>query len=377
MSANKKILIVAHRWLPRYGGLQNVAFMYAEELANKYEVTVFTSKEKGFANIKPKNVQLVEGNSFHWLYNYFGIAQPIFTYSAVNKLENAVKESDLVIINDRYYVSSIFANKYAKKYGKKTILILHTPILNYRWPLSVFYNFNNKISRKVVLQADKIYGPTKETIINVFSYFNMQKEADVLYNPSLNMEHFKSKVVKFEKFTILFVGRFVEKKGVDLLPKIAERLLIYKDVEIIAIGDGPEYDKIINDSKSLSNIKFTGKITRERLVEYYKKSHIFVLTSRHGETFPLVLIDAFASGLPCVSTNGGTYTEIFNHDIGYLCKSGDITCLVKGITSLKENKQDYLIKSENAVKFAREDLDIKKLSKKLERGVEECLNGRT
>ena len=64
-----RVLIVSHRWPPRYGGLQNASFMYAESLAknNKYDVSVFTSKEEGYDNICPKGVKLIEGKSYPFL----------------------------------------------------------------------------------------------------------------------------------------------------------------------------------------------------------------------------------------------------------------------------------------------------------------------
>ena len=95
--------------------------MYAESLAknNKYDVSVFTSKEEGYENICPNGVNLIEGKSYPFLYNNFGIPQPIFTLNALKLLKEAVKNNDFIIINDRYYISSFFAYKYAKKFGKK------------------------------------------------------------------------------------------------------------------------------------------------------------------------------------------------------------------------------------------------------------------
>ena len=286
--------------------------MYAESLAknNKYDVSVFTSKEEGYDNICPKGVKLIEGKSYPFLYNNFGIPQPIFTPNALRLLKKAVKNNDVVIINDRYYISSFFAFKYAKKFGKKIILILQTPVLKYNWPLSIIYNINNKLSKKIVKNSDKIFAVTYETGSQVLDSLDIEKEIDVLYNP-VDLNHFKKKSKKFKDFTILFVARFVDKKGVFLLPKIA-KALEDKKVKIIAIGDGPRLNKIKRECEDLKNISFIGKITdKKKLAEYYLKSHIFLISSTHGEAFPLVIGEALSAGLPIVSTKGGTYLEIF------------------------------------------------------------------
>jgi len=368
----KRVLMVSHRWPPRYGGLQNASFMYAENLAknNKYDVSVFTSKEEGYENICPNGVNLIEGKSYPFLYNNFGIPQPIFTLNALKLLKEAVKNNDFIIINDRYYISSFFAYKYAKKFGKKIILILQTPVLKYKWPLSIIYNINNKLSKNIVKNSDKIFAVTYETGSQVLDSLDIEKEVDVLYNP-VDLRNFKKKPKKFKDFTILFVARFVEKKGVFLLPKLVKSLGNEK-VKIIAIGDGPELNKIKKECEDLKKISFIGKITdKKKLAEYYLKSHIFLITSTHGEAFPLVIGEALAAGLPIVSTKGGTYLEIFNNDIGYLCETFSPEEITFNLIKLMNNSKDYAKKSKNAYNFAKNSLDIEILGDKIERYIED------
>src|SRR3989344_5091103 len=268
----KKILIVTHSWPQRqggiYGGIQNVAYMHAEELAKikEYEINVFTSKENGLNSKIPKKVNLIEGNSLFLFYKKFRISYPLLTLNTIKKLKKAVKKNDIIIINDKYYISSIFANKYAKEFNKKKLLILHTPILKYSGCLNFLYKLSNFLGKKVVKDSDILISIMKRTSDEVLKNYNIKKNSEILYNPVNIKEFNKVKINKCKKFTVLFVGRFVKSKGVALLPSIAKGLL-KEDIELIAVGDGPEFKKIINLSKGLNNIKFLGAITnRNKLI---------------------------------------------------------------------------------------------------------------
>lgn len=365
----KKILIVAHRWLPRYGGLQIYAYSIAKELKKKYDISIFTSKEKNIENIVPKGTTLYGGKSINYLYNKFGLPYPIFSFSALQKLRNMVKSADVILINDRYYMSSFFAYQFAKKYKKKTILILHTPILKYNWPLSFFYNILNRTSKSIVKNSDTVIGVTRETAETVLKHYNIKRKPEFIYNP-VQVNDFEIKCKKFRKFTILFVGRFVQKKGVDYLPDLAKNLK-QQNIDIIAIGDGPLLSKIKEECKYFNNIKFAGKITdRKKMINYYKRAHIFLLPSKYGEAMPLVMVEAMAARLPIIATLGGTYKEIFKHDIGYLFKKWDTQNITKKIIFLKNNQKIYFLKSKNAYHLAKDFFDMKIFIKKISELIE-------
>ncbi|MFW5704382.1 MAG: glycosyltransferase family 4 protein [Nanoarchaeota archaeon] len=365
ITEKKKILVVAHRWPQRYGGLQNVAFNQTKFLSKYFDVSVYTSYDKKIPNVKISNTKLIEGKAISYLYNKFGIPQIIFTFSALKKLKEAVKSSDLVIIHDRYYISSIFASRYAKKYGKKSILILHTPLLKYKYIMSLFYKFNNWAGKVVAKNASRVVGVSKETAQIVINRYKLKKKADFLYN-GLDTSVFEKIGEKYKTFTVLFVGRFVTKKGVDLLPKIFERFKSQK-INFLVVGDGPKFKEVFEKSNHYSNVKFLGKVVdRNKMEDLYKKSHVFLLPSLYGEAMPLVLLDAIASGTPSVATRGGSFGELFELEkIGYLGNPGDIDFIVNSINFLLNDKKEYSLISKSAKKFAIKNLDFKVVNEKL------------
>ena len=87
----------------------------------------------------------------------------------------------------------------------------------------------------------------------------------------------------------MFVGRFVEKKGLAALRELA---INRPDCEFVLVGDGP----INPASWGLQNVTLLGRRTRQELARLYRACDGLVLPSI-GEGYPLVVQEALASGL--------------------------------------------------------------------------------
>jgi glycosyltransferase involved in cell wall biosynthesis len=95
-----------------------------------------------------------------------------------------------------------------------------------------------------------------------------------------------------EERVALFVGRFVEKKGVALLGKTAARRT---DISFAFAGWG-----LIDPAAwGLANVRVFSDLAGASLAELYRAADVFVLPSQ-GEGFPLVVQEALACGLPVV-----------------------------------------------------------------------------
>jgi glycosyltransferase involved in cell wall biosynthesis len=93
----------------------------------------------------------------------------------------------------------------------------------------------------------------------------------------------------------LFVGRFVEKKGLHLLKPIVAST---PTVQWLFAGSGP----LSPAEWGLPNVRVLSGLSRETLVPLYQAAHLLVLPSR-GEGFPLVVQEAFACGTPALVTD--------------------------------------------------------------------------
>lgn len=102
-----------------------------------------------------------------------------------------------------------------------------------------------------------------------------------------------------EKKIILFVGRFVKAKGVDLL--IESMKLVEGGAHLVIVGGGAERQSYIDEINSSGLQKKVTLIEKTKAVElYYRCADLFVMSSRY-EPLGQTLLEAFCSGVPVVA----------------------------------------------------------------------------
>ena len=133
---------------------------------------------------------------------------------------------------------------------------------------------------------------------------------------------------------IIFVGRFNHEKRIDRLitafSMIADR---YPDWHVDIFGDGNEKENLLRqiDECGLVNRVVIHEPTKA-IYDEYKRSEMLVLCSEH-EASPLVLVEAMACGVPCVSLDcpTGPRAIIKDGETGLLAKDGDVNDLASKI----------------------------------------------
>ena len=138
------------------------------------------------------------------------------------------------------------------------------------------------------------------------------------------------------KPTLLFVGRLVGYKGVDVLLKAVRDL----DAETIIIGDGPlraSLETLARDLGVADRVRFLGEVPIDHLLAWYQTCDAFVLPSvTRQETFGMVQLEAMVCGRPVVSTELGTGVSWVNRheDTGLIVKPGDAADLHRALARL-------------------------------------------
>ena len=120
---------------------------------------------------------------------------------------------------------------------------------------------------------------------------------------------------------ILFVGRMTAIKRPDrLLDSIKELVRRKVDVQVLAAGDG-ELLAGLRDQAAEADLPITFLGWRNDIPKLIAASDIAILTS-DNEAVPLTLIEASMAGLPLVSTNVGSVSDVLVNDLnGYLVDS--------------------------------------------------------
>ncbi|MBS7648707.1 glycosyltransferase family 4 protein, partial [Candidatus Bathyarchaeota archaeon] len=165
----------------------------------------------------------------------------------------------------------------------------------------------------------------------------------------LNRNKCKENLGLNRKFVILFVGRFIAKKGIDVLLDVASE--VNPEVVFAFIGDGPLSAKIRERARDQQNIIFVGKVPKEDLVRYYNAADSLIIPSQYEELFGRVVIEALACGTPVIASNKGTLPEIVDPSVGIVVDPSRED-IVKVVNFLYENPEQLARMRSNCRHYA-------------------------
>lgn len=144
-----------------------------------------------------------------------------------------------------------------------------------------------------------------------------------LFGQQLRSNRFREKYHLVDKIALLYVGRLSGEKDLDILVEAMDILnqKYFDKIILVLTGDGPMKESLKKHNPG--NFVFTGYLHKEELYEAYASCDIFTFPSAF-ETFGNVVLEAHASGLPCVGVNEGGVKDIIVDGVtGYLAKSKD------------------------------------------------------
>lgn len=167
----------------------------------------------------------------------------------------------------------------------------------------------------------------------------------VNYN-GIDLERFRCNGTPRKPHSIIAVGRLIEKKGFIHLVRAVGRL---RDrgmaVRCSIVGDGPQKDLLKQEIKSLNLKRFVtlaGALSQADVRDLLAESMCMALPCVHAEdgnvdALPTVLLEAMASGCPCVSTKVSGVPEIIEDGrTGFLVPPADDAALADAIACVLE-----------------------------------------
>lgn len=298
-----RLLVVSPYYASHGGGVEIVAEQVASGLADRgFDVTWAASDTDPAptANL----IRCVPMRANNVIEVRTGVPVPLWMPGALRQLWRLIRESDIVLMHESLYLSNLLAAVWTRMLGKPLLLVQHVGEVPYRsFVLRMIVRAGNSLAARLAqLCAARVVFVSEV----VRSYFRSGRHSrgskDLLIANGFDPKRFHpagdgareraraSLGIAGNRPALLFVGRFVEKKGLPLLKQLAQQRPAW---DWIFIGAGPLDPRRWN----LPHVRVVGRVAQEDLPDWYRAADLLVLPSA-GEGFPLVVQEAMACGLP-------------------------------------------------------------------------------
>lgn len=290
-------------------------------------------------------------------------------------MQNQLLKLDPKLIHAHFGPDGIMASKFAKKLGIPLIVTFHGYDATIKDDQARGYFHKNYVKRRDELVNDA-------NVLIAVSNFIKKKMIEQGFPEHKIVQHYigidtefftHDPIVKREKI-VLFVGRLVEKKGVEYLIKALSKIQKWdKEIKLIIIGEGPLRRELEKTAQELLlNYKFLGAQNPLTIKNWLNKSKVFCVpsvTAENGdaEGFGMVFAEANSMGVPVVSFDSGGISEAVSHgETGFLAPEKDIDILASYIKTLFKDEELWSEFSKNGIERVRSLYNLKENTKGLE-----------
>lgn len=329
------------------GGAERVHLDIVKSLPKKKSIVIFTSKSSNNHFLRDFQEHAYCFEIAPYLNNFYYKKILNLTF----RLTSRFNKITIFGCNSRYFYDVITCfNKKVKKIDLLHAFTFpdHGGMEIYSLDKVKFLDYRIVINQKTKNDYKELY---KENQIT--SYFNRIK---VINNAVEVPNQLYKKQIK-EKLNAIYCGRIAKEKRVDIVVDIGKHLQdkinlsIYGNIEEDVVDIDLFYKKNVNN---YSEIK-----------EIYCNADILLITS-YREGFPMVIMEAMAYGVICISTNvGGISEHIKNGTNGYLIEN-DLDKLkvandfIDIINKIKSDENKFNRMSENSYNYAKENFTFEK-----------------
>jgi N-acetyl-alpha-D-glucosaminyl L-malate synthase BshA len=334
-----RIVILVWLFPPRFiGGTEIATYNIAKHLAKRgYDVHIVTSWAKGL----PKK-SFEQGFHIHRIYapriRILGsIKWCIHVLLLLKRLRpDVIHTQGMGMSLDCFFAKMLFEKPYII-WGQGSDVYLS-------------WRFKGMISRLVLKNADAVIALTKDMEKRMKKFCN--RYIHVIPN-GIDLKVFEKssprkllpnlQITNSERI-LLFVGTLRPVKGLKYLIQAMNilRNTGVEKVKLIIIGDGEERQALKHLVKQLhleDRVIFVGKIPNEKVPNYMTIADIFVLPSL-SEGFPIVTLEAMASGLPIIASRIGGMPEIVEDGVnGFLVEPANPRDIAEKVTFLLKDEE--------------------------------------
>lgn len=373
-------------------------YALARHLTKKHNITILQPSER---NSRNNDTWLAENICIKYIQSDFvRLSNSIVTVPSFDKwikqLSNLVdsKTCDLIHVCDYEYLTSIPPLIIKHKYGIP-VIIVNDAIIGI--PGYSFGTFSIDFLAKVYSYTlgawilgsyDKIIFLYSKLAQQAIKLGISQEKIEVIPNgidsdemlsnkKAINPDKIKEKYrIKNNQKVILYVGRLVKQKRVEIVIDVIRELL-NKNLNVVGliVGDGPQRLNLEKRAKTLGvehSIIFTGHLQEEKY-ECYSIADLFILPSI-SEGLPTVLLEAASFELPIIVTDTGGISDIVVHNkTGFLVNKWDCGQYGKYAESLLTNRDIAIKIAKSARKHVESHFSWDKVVEKYEKVYNELI----
>lgn len=294
-----RLLCVSHYFESHRGGIEIVAGRLARSLIETGVAVTWVASD---ASSPSPDVPCLSLSSSNLIERRSGLPFPLHGPMSLARLVAAVRTSDAVLVHDGMYPICIAAIVAARLCGRPVLLVQHIGrVPGSSVVLTALFSIADRFLTRPMLRLASQVVFISATSARHFSDVSTRRDPILIFNgvdtkifrPS-GSEHERELERKQngwpnERPVILFVGRFLEKKGLLRLREMSE---MRPDYHWAYAGWGP----CDPDSWTLPNVTVHRGLSGADLARLYRGADVFALPSK-SEGFPLVVQEALACGL--------------------------------------------------------------------------------
>ena len=157
-------------------------------------------------------------------------------------------------------------------------------------------------------------------------------------------------------FNILFVGRFIERKGVLLFLETAKRL---PNFGFHLVGAGSLEQKVVKASKELKNVFYYGALMQskkkdlDRLLNLYSSCDFLLSPYLYDEGFSATLIESLSCGTPVIVPKRGSPPTFLSEKVAvFLSENPSSKEIANVLSKIFKNKESVILMKKRARDFA-------------------------